>query len=1203
MTHPLSGDDHFLECLREFHGIEMTHDDLAVLHKDLHHRRQDSARSRFNVSQSTDAALITYEINSGKIGQLVLGTAMGFLSGGWAGAALALVGGLIGQKQQKPQANQRLSEQYGFDQGGQVAPSGGVLPRIYCNRSINPAGGVRVGGILIHSRVETRRGTNILYQLYVIAAGQSERLGYGQLGAISTELTLFNQQPRRNFNDREIRMITRLGTRDQSVIPEFPYYSQNITPPDYAVFGVDSRAKVGGSATSTNPNFNTVNAIVEGSTVTKTGGLLGNIDAWNAGVFGQEGLQADGTFSFTAPVGTAAAGLSTTDQDQNWTSIQFGFLFTNNQATVMESGTARTGAIPVTPGSSYAVQIDNGQIFYLVNGGVVYTSAIVPSFPLYPDIALFTQNVQITNIAVGDGGFAIEGSITGTLTPTPNQGSSATSDEILDLFTPAQDYVISISGETKRDPMFYVIDKDSRFNQRNRTITTSPPVSGYNGKTIYAAWFARYENTKRVDRCDFNLLFNLSARYQNSKNQNDKDNGKLVTHGTLFDVWIRPVSSPIGTEVRLIRCVVKNRTSNKTYRGFRIMNLKLGRYYYEIRPLTAIPDDQPNIPIYELTDNGYGITDETDTEQLPTIQTGVTLLGNTIAVQGELEQITDLGAIRKWIGYDKKVNVSSESGATGRINSINEIVHWSSIGKTIETYPGLALTGYRFRASERLQQAPALAALIPEGSVVPNWIGAGIASSLSTASLLNAPGHNFIADGVQNGYWIRNLDKGIDGQITAVTASTIATSTPMQWNGNTNDRFAIYFLGSTCYLPDAFADYVRNDFGGIPDLLDPDEYIDYPSIVRSRKFCVANQYFYDDLTDQRVPFSQWAEEQARFSYLYAVRIDGRFGLTPDTQTPIDAVFNASNSRNFKLDYPDWQANVTNTIVIRFVDGREIFDQTGARHREVTVTVQTTAAYDGLVSPVVEEINARSIKDDEQAINIACLRLKSLRQNLISLSFDTSYAAAYVQAGDIVSIQHAAIDVNEDYSGFVTAVENDRVLLDCQPVLLEGIVDNDEDNTFCDGVAIEAGNSSNHSVSIGDLLLNLDTGEYGLIQNVTDTKIVAPVKFKPGDEWLVRNLTMPVGYEANITYREDDRTESLPCFYELIDGEVWLRIPGSTCELMDSVNVSLPEQQWRIQSVSPNGKEQFGVSALSHDPDIYSRRGLVIQVDDRVVRVQ
>lgn len=1198
---PISGEDHFLECLRSFHGLELTHDDLGLLHADLNQRRQQSQKAEWNARNSADPWIAADEITSGKVGQIILATGMGFATGGWVGAGLALLGGVIGAiqdgKNKKDSKNQRITEQYGFDQGGQVSPSGGLLPRIYGNRRINPAGGVRVSGMLIHSRVETRRGTNYLYQLYAISAGESPTLSYGQLGKIAPEFTLFNQQPRRNFNDREIKIMTRLGSRNQSAISEFPYYCQNITPPDYAVFGIDNRCKVGSSASAINPSTRQVNASFANGLVTKTAGG----EAWNAGVFAENGLQSDGFLGFNSPTGTIAVGLSSTAQDQNYTSIQLGFLFQSGSLVIIESGIERTAPAPINPNSRYAIAFSllSQQITYQVDGGVIYTSTISPALPLFPVVAMFSANAQVAGLNVSGAGLDLEGDLAGTLTPAPNHGSTATDQEIMDLFTPSQDYVVAITGELKRDPNFYVVDKDAyddrTANKYVRRITTNPPVSGYRDKAIYAYWFARYENTKRVDRCDFNLVFSLSARHDNPKKQNDSNNGKLVTHGSLFDVWIRPVSDPIGSEVRLIRLVVKNRLSNKVYRAFRVMNLKLGRYYYEIHPLSSVPDSQ-NISIYELTDAGYGIADDTDREDLPTVNTGVVILGNEIKVQGELQQVSD-NDVAKWITYDKKAQISSESGPTGRINSVNEIVHSASIDREIERYPGLALCGYRFIASERLQQAPALSTLVEEGSVIPNLLSAGVSSSLSGTSLLNSPGSNFIVDGVRIGHILRNLDQRIESKIIAVTASTIETESPLSWgNSGRRDRFLVFSLGSSCYFPDVFADAVRNDFSGIPELLDPDEYLDYPSLVRSRKFCVKNGYFFDDLLDQKTPFTQWASEQARYSNLYPTRIDGRFGLTPDTQTPIDSVFNAGNSRNFKLTYPDWQANITNTIVIRFIDGREVFDQSGARHKAVTVTIQTNEAYQGLVPTVIEEINARSVKTPEQAINIGCLYLKTLRQDAVGISFDTSYAAAYVQAGDIISAQHSIVDANEDYSGFVEEVRGDRVRLNCQPVLCEGISDTDKS----DGVLLPPSLGSS-SVSIGDLLVNLDTKQHGIIQSVSESEIIAPVEFSQGDEWLVKNLTMPLDHEAIVTLREDDSTHLLPASFVLSEGDAWLKI-AAPLKRLDYVNIIQPTQQWRVQSVSPNGKELFSISANLHDPDIYSRSGLVIQVDDRVLRV-
>jgi hypothetical protein len=1200
----ITGDERFLECLRDFHGLEVSPDELLMLHRDVAQRRQESQRAEWNAKQAGDYWGAEDEVTNGKVFGIVFGTALGFLSGGWVGAGLALLSGLLGgRKKADHKREEHFNPQQGFESGGQLAPSGGVLPRIYCNRTINPNGGVRVGGILINSRIDTRRGSSLLYQLYAIAAGQGPNLGYGQLGAIDDTKALFNQQPRSNFNSREITTGYRLGTQNQSQIPQFPYYSQNITPPDYSIFGVDERAKAGASSVAQNPNPRVINVTVTGNSVQKNTTFASGapmVDAWNAAAFGSTGLTTDGFFQFNNPGGAdqMGVGISAVYVDEVWTSLQFGFLFPGDGSyVVVENGVGRTGNLPVTGVSIFKILIDDGQVSYLADDVTVWDSAILPSYPIYPDIKIYTTNAIVTGLNLNGSGFSVDVNSSATILTPTGTSKDITPNQVLDLFTSSQDYVITSTGEVARDQRFLVTDKDYGA----QTITTSPTVSFAVGESIYAYWYARYETTKRVDRLDINLAFNLSARHQG--NSKDKNNGKLVTHASLFDLWIRPTSEPIGAEVRLARFLVKNATPVRINRAIRVLNLALGRYYFEFRPLAFLPTDQLSMPIYELTDHGYDIPDDTDREDLPTFAPGVTILGNSIQIQGEMEQVFPGGysfdQIIQWVAYQKKSNVSTESGATGKITSINEIVHQAAINQ-LAPYKGLALVWYRFVASDRLQQPPGTRTLVTEGSVCPNWMAAGTSNNaLSTNTVMVSPSSNFIADGVQAGWILRNLDAGLESVITAVTATTITTTVGLQWSGQCGSRFGVYFLGSTCYFPDVYADMIRNDFGGIPDLLDPDEYIDYPSLVAARKFCVANQYYFDDLIDQRTPFQNWVAEHARLSYLFPTRIDGRYGLVPDMATPVDAVFNAGNSENFVLDYPDWQNNITNTVIIRYEDGRDQFTQFGARHRQVTITVQTTTAYNNLERINSQEIEARSIKNTDQAVNVACLYLKSLQLNNVKVGFETSYAAAYTQAGDIVTVQHSAVDIGDEYSGFVTDVNGAQVQLNCQPTLRQGYATADN----AAGITDSEADFQNLSIAVGDLLVNLDTGQSGIITAIpSSTTIAAPVVIGKDDEYAIRNLTLGATFEAVVTRREDGAVISAFVVLVAVGSEVWVQFPSNLSLLPgDYVNIAPNDRYWRVDSIQPNGKERFAVSCTYWQASIYDRTGLVILVDDEVIQ--
>lgn len=1400
---PISGDEHFVQWVRDFHGLDISLADVDALHSIIAEEMQRSQRYRYELSQCDDVWLAEFEIVSGKsFGRIigsVIGVATAAVTGQWWAAGLALLSGVLSLTQRRPEPEdeeERFDPRFGFEQGGQLAPSGGILPRIYCNRNINPSGGVRVGGILIHSRVEVRRGVSILYQLFLIGAGQSEQLGYGQIGAIDDDATLFNAQPRSNYTPREITTYTRLGTQTQSAIPQFSYYCQNIAPPDYKVFGIDERAKVSQASTISTGSPTLVNAVyTDATTVGKT--TAG--DGWNAGVFSDLGLTGPGNLSFNTTSNVVGVGLSSIDVDQNWTSIQHGFYFdAAGDVYVVESGTIRTSPVPAANGL-YVIEVTISQVRYFANNALIYTSAIAPVFPLFPDIALFTgtanggSTVGGINLS-GVGGIGVGGTLATFINPTLDQADGDEDLDILALFNAGQDYVIQNTGDLSIDDTFIVTEK----NIAARSLVTAPAVNAPAGADIYSYWVAKYETTKRVDRVDFNLQINLSARHKGD--DDDKNNGKLVTHGLVFDLWIRPVTDPLGSEVRLGRFLVKDRGTGPVLRAIRVQNLALGRYYFEIRPLTTAPG---GFPIYELNDAGYNTNDTIDAEDLPSFNTGVVVAGNTVFIQSELELATNgilnvpgglygnaaivqtglelvvnpatavlpefaqspsvmipgnridvvvlnslpvdsstafyglslsgatsgppefgwgitrdaltayiqaqryangaavgspvvvavgtvlsyelsgtnvnlylnfantttyptggallfpsvelpvdsvvypapdpiidttpiaaglysLSEVQKWVGYDRKTQVSSERGPVAQVTSVNEIVHPAALGKPLggDPYAGYALQGHRFIASERLQQPPGVRTLVSAGTVCPNWIAAGRAAPGSARSTngvcdlatdgsgnyfsLYDPTASFISDGVLTGYILRNFDTGQEAQITAITETTIATDAPLCFDGDDHcsHRYGIYFLGSTAYFPDVFADIARNDFGGLPEILSPDEFLDYPSIVEARRFCVANQYYFDDIVASGQPFAEWVVDHARLSKLFPAQIDGRFGLIPDTPRTIDHVFNGGNSRNFNFQFPDWQPEITNTVVIRYVDGRDIFTQSGARHRLVTITVQTPDAAAGSVPLITEEIDAKAIKNTEQAITVACMYLKNLRNNNKTVTFETSWSAAYIVCGDIISVQSSSYSSGGEYAGSVSGVIQNGaghwMQLDCQPVLKTGFVTG---GTF-GGITIEMEQST---ISAGDLLINCTTGQSAVITAINQAPVdndyaaplltfFAPLDFAAGDEYEIVDATAPTDFVTAITYRETGVTAEFPVNYSIIDGQVWVDVPAGNeaPRYLDQVNIAPITEKYRVLAVNPNGREVFEISAALFDEDVFTRNGLVVEVDDTVV---
>jgi hypothetical protein len=62
------------------------------------------------------------------------------------------------------------------------------------------------------------------------------------------------------------------------------------------------------------------------------------------------------------------------------------------------------------------------------------------------------------------------------------------------------------------------------------------------------------------------------------------------------------------------------------------------------------------------------------------------------------------------------------------------------------------------------------------------------------------------------------------------------------------------------------------------------------------------------------------------------------------------------------------------------------------------------------------------------------------------------------------------------------------------------------------------------------------------------------------------------------------------------------LPGASeaPQILDHLNIHPKTEQYRMISVQPNGREIFGMQAVTHDQGIYDRSGLVIQYDDSII---
>lgn len=233
----------FLALLEEKHGIKLKKEDLRALdsfHFYLNRHRQSQL--------ADDPDAVFYDIADGKVLGILAFATIGFFAApllGVGGIVGALMGAAIGwrlfggkrQEEQEQKENKSI-QSHGFDGLAALPAIGGAMPLIYCNRTINPNGGIRISGSTVHTRVETSANSQKLYQLNVF--------GYRQIGSVDVSSTLINDQPIDNFLQGEIIQYILAGTATQQSLPDFNFYSQSISPNSNNNIGSDAKAQVEG---------------------------------------------------------------------------------------------------------------------------------------------------------------------------------------------------------------------------------------------------------------------------------------------------------------------------------------------------------------------------------------------------------------------------------------------------------------------------------------------------------------------------------------------------------------------------------------------------------------------------------------------------------------------------------------------------------------------------------------------------------------------------------------------------------------------------------------------------------------------------------------------------------------------------------------------------------------------------------------------
>lgn len=169
-----------------------------------------------------------------------------------------------------------------------------------------------------------------------------------------------------------------------------------------------------------------VNATVNGTTLTKTGGCDGCSDA---GAFSdQEVTSGDGHLELTVDETQRLryVGLSVNQPGTGPTQIDFALALQGGYVEVRENGAYR-GDTPINLGDVLRVSVQSGKVSYARNGIVFHTSTAAPAYPLRAYATLFSMGSSISSAKLTASTNSGGGET--TTTPPPDGGGTTTGGE------------------------------------------------------------------------------------------------------------------------------------------------------------------------------------------------------------------------------------------------------------------------------------------------------------------------------------------------------------------------------------------------------------------------------------------------------------------------------------------------------------------------------------------------------------------------------------------------------------------------------------------------------------------------------------------------------------------------------------------------------------------------------------------------------
>lgn len=178
----------------------------------------------------------------------------------------------------------------------------------------------------------------------------------------------------------------------------------------------------------------------------------------------------------------------------------------------------------------------------------------------------------------------------------------------------------------------------------------------------------------------------------------------------------------------------------------------------------------------------------------------------------------------------------------------------------------------------------------------------------------------------------------------------------------TNGNYPNEATGPSCFTPDIFLDTILDTTDGIGQYAKIAG-IDLQGLALAKRFCKANQFFFDGVIAQQTPWRQFWAEVAPYSLLELARVGGKETLIPavpcnnagvmDRRVTVTGMFTAGNilEDSYKEEFLDYGSSVQDliaTVIYRETKANEAFPRNRSveiRLADVSETVAIRQTFD------------------------------------------------------------------------------------------------------------------------------------------------------------------------------------------------------------------------------------------------------------------